>query len=323
MVELGAVVTRAAFAIDAATSSALLPDGHTWWLAELPNRSRNSIPFDACALVQLAWSAVAGFGTFVEIRQRGQVAWVHQDLRDVALSEFWAKLEPMPGAKGRGGIGRLTVAGQDLVVRPYRRGGAFGALLNDRYSHPARAREELEVLQQLQAEGVPVVAPVAALAKKSGAFWKLRLCTSLLPDAMTVPAFLLAFPERRRQTAEAVGLLVRLAFAAGLRHPDLHLDNILVRPSGAKVRAALVDLDRARIEPPLTERVRDDMLVRMQRHLVRHRSELPTVPSAAETMRFLRGIGLDRQQRHQAWSHLLAKLGRSLARRAWLRKRPS
>jgi hypothetical protein len=266
-------------------------------------------------------AAVAGFGTFAEIRQRGHVAWVHEDLREVPLETFWAKLEPMPRAKGRGGIGRLTVADRILVVRPYRRGGALGSLLNDRYSQPHRAKQELEVLHKLQQEGVPVVAPLAALAKKGRAFWRLRLCTEWLSDALTVPAFLAEYPNRRRQTAEAVGLVVRLAFRAGLRHPDMHLDNVLVRPSGDRVRAVLVDLDRARIDAPLTDRARDDMLVRMQRHLVRHRRSLPALPTRAETMRFLRGLGLDRQQRAAAWRVLAGKLKRSLARRDWLRSR--
>lgn len=257
----------------------------------------------------------------MQLRERGQVGWVHRDLAEGGLAPFWGKLEPMPGAKGRGGIGRLEVGGRQLVVRPYRRGGAFGKLLDDRYSHPARARRELEVLHELQREGVPVVPPIAAVAKKGRAFWRLRLCTEWMADTQTVPAFLASHPERRRQTAEAVGLVVRLAFQAGLRHPDLHLDNILVRPSGDRARAVLVDLDRARIEPPLTDRVRDTMLVRMQRHLVRHRSRLPTVPTAAETMRFLRGLGMERGERHEAWRSLLAKLERSLERRSWLRSR--
>jgi 3-deoxy-D-manno-octulosonic acid kinase len=264
---------------------------------------------------------VAGFASFSEIRQRGYVAWIHEDLREVPLEEFWAKLEPMTKAKGRGGIGRLTIAGRELVVRPYRRGGAFGQLLNDRYSQPHRAKQELEVLHKLQQEGVPVVAPVAALAKKGRAFWRLRLCTELLADALTVPAFLDQYPDRRRQTSEAVGLVIRLAFAAGLRHPDLHLDNVLVRPSGDKVRAVLVDLDRARIDGPLTDRVRDGMLVRMQRHLVRHRRSLAALPSRSETMRFLRGLGFARGERADLWRSLMLKLERSMARRDWLRNR--
>ena len=261
---------------------------------------------------------MAAFGAFVERRDRGRIGWVRDDLADVGLDAFWQKLEPMPGAKGRGGVGRLSVGGVDLVVRPYRRGGAFGSLLHDRYSGPARARLELEALARLQLEGVPVVAPVAAVARRSGAFWRLRLCTELLPDALPLPAFFAAHPGLRRVAAEAVGAVVRLAFAAGLRHPDLHLDNVLAKPSGDKVRAVLVDLDRARVAPPLPDDARDDMLVRMQRYVVRHRARMAAVPTRAETMRFLRGLGWDRAERRVGWRRLRARLERSLARRGWL-----
>lgn len=263
---------------------------------------------------------VAGFGSFVETRERSKVGWVREDLADLGLDAFWARLEPMPGAKGRGGIGRLDVGGRQLVVRPYRRGGALGSLLADRYPKPARAREELEVLYRLQQEGVPVVSPVAAVARRHGAFWRLRLCTEWLPEARTVPQFLAEFPERRRQAAEAVGMVVQLAFAAGLRHPDLHFDNVLCSPSGDKVRAVLVDLDKARLEKPVGDRARDEMLARMQRYVVKHRSKLPTVPTRAETMRFLRGLGLDRERRHVAWRSLHGRVERAMQRRRWLRK---
>lgn len=263
---------------------------------------------------------MAGFGPFVEMRQRGQVGWVREDLSGMGLDVFWQELEPLPDAKGRGGVGRLDVGGLELVVRPYRRGGALGSLLHDRYPQPARCRRELEVLLALQAQGVPVTAPVAAVARRGRAFWRLRLCTEFLAGAMTVPAFLAAHPARRRAAADAVGTVVRLAFAAGLRHPDLHLDNVLCRPSGDgangyKVRAVLVDVDRARIAPPLSQRAKDEMLVRLQRHLVRHRSRLAALPTRAETMRFLCALGLDRTSRHEAWRRLAAKLARSLARR--------
>ncbi|MFN3241552.1 MAG: lipopolysaccharide kinase InaA family protein [Planctomycetota bacterium] len=263
---------------------------------------------------------MAGFGSFVETRERQKVGWVREDLADLDLDVFWERLEPMPGAKGRGGIGRLDVGDRQLVVRPYRRGGALGSLLADRYPKPARARDELEVLHRLQQEGVPVVAPVAAVARRHGAFWRLRLCTEWLPEARTVPQFLAEFPERRRAAAEAVGTVVQLAFAAGLRHPDLHFDNVLCWPSGDKVRAVLVDLDRARIEVPVGDRARDDMLARMQRYVVKHRSRLAAVPSRAETMRFLRGLGLDRAARHACWRSLHARVERAMRRRRWLGK---
>jgi 3-deoxy-D-manno-octulosonic acid kinase len=263
---------------------------------------------------------VASFGAFVELRERGAIGWVHQDLAAHGLGAFWAATEPMAGAQGRGGVGRVRVGERDLVVRPYRRGGALGPLLRDRYARPSRARAELAVLDALRNEGVPVVTPIAAVARRERAFWRLRLCTELLPDALPLPAFLAARPDLRRYSADAVGTVVRLAFAAGLRHPDLHLDNVLCSARGDKVRAVLVDLDRAVIKKPLSAGQRDDMLVRMMRYVARHRSRMPAVPTRSEALRFLQALGLDRAARAAAWQRLAKKLQKALGRRRWLRR---
>ncbi len=242
------------------------------------------------------------------------------ELAPLGLPPFWADLAPLPGAKGRGGVGCLRVADRELVVRPYRRGGALGRLLRDRYPGPARARNELDVLARLRDQGVPVVTPVAAVAQRRGAFWRLRLCTERFADALPLPAFLAARPTLRRHTAEAVGTLLRLAFAAGLRHPDLHLDNVLCAPRGDRVRAVLVDLDRATLRGPLSVRDTDAMLARLLRHLVRHQKRLPATPSRPEMLRFLQALGLPRAERAQAWHRIAAHLHRALARRRWFRR---
>lgn len=257
---------------------------------------------------------------FVELRARGAIGWVRPDLAQLGMEAFWGPLEPLADAKGRGGVGVLRVPGAELVVRPYRRGGALGRLLRDRYTRASRARRELELLDALRNEGVPVVVPVAAVARRGRAFWRLRLCTELVPDALALPAFLAANPDLRRYAVEAVGIVVRLAFAAGLHHPDLHLDNVLCSARGDKVRAVLVDLDRARLKKPVGESAQDAMLVRMQRYVVRHRQKLLAVPTRAESMRFLRALGLSREQRHVAWRRLCAKLRRALGRRRLARR---
>lgn len=261
---------------------------------------------------------MAATGEFVELRERAAVGWVHRDLAGLGLASFWGALGPLAGAKGRGGVGLLAVGGRQLVVRPYRRGGALGALLHDRYAGPSRARRELELLAALRAEGVPVVTPIAAVAARSGAFWRLRLCTELVADAAPLPAFLAAHPERRRAVAGAVGAVLRLAFAAGLRHPDLHVDNVLCCVRGEKVRVVLVDLDRATLRRPARASDRDAMLVRMQRYLVRHRARLAAVPTRAETMRCLAAIEPDRAARHEWWRLLARRLAAALRRRRLL-----
>jgi len=255
---------------------------------------------------------------FVELRAGGAVGWIAADLAPLGLEPFWAELVPLPSAKGRGGIGTLSLGGHELVVRPYKRGGALARILRDRYTGPSRARRELEVLAALRADGVPVVAPVAAVARRQHAFWRLRLCTERVPDALPLPAFLAAHPELRRFTAEAVGIVLKLAFAAGLRHPDLHIDNVLCAVRGDRVRAVLVDLDRAVVQKPLRPGDVDAMLARMQRYAVRHRSKLPAVPSRSETMRCLRALGLEGAARHEAWRRIAELVRKAQRRRRWL-----
>ncbi|MBL9079705.1 MAG: phosphotransferase [Planctomycetes bacterium] len=257
---------------------------------------------------------------FVELRTRGDVAWIRRDLAALGAAPFWAAVEPIAGAKGRGGVGRLQVGGVELVVRPYRRGGAFGRLLDDRYPSAVRARRELELLQSLREDGVPVVVPVAALGRRRRAFWRLRLCTEWLAESLPLPAFLAAHPAARRRAVEAVGVVLRLAFAAGLRHPDLHPDNVLCRDHGDKVRAVLVDLDRAQRGAPVTPAQRDAMLARMRRYVVRHQKRLAAVPTRAESLRFLRALGLDRRERHELWRRVDAQVQRTVRRRRWLRR---
>lgn len=265
-------------------------------------------------------SGVGSCDEFVELRARGAIGWVRADVAAHGLDAFWAALAPLPGAKGRGGVGRLDLGGLQLVVRPFRRGGALGSLLQDRYRSPQRARAELATLAALRHEGVPVAVPVAAVARRRGAFWRLRLCTEWLPEAEPAPAFLAHHPELRRHAAGAVGTVVQLAFAAGLRHPDLHPDNVLCCARGDKVRAVLIDLDRAAVRAPLGEAERDAMLVRMQRYLQRHRAKLAAVPSRAETMRFLRAMWPERVARHAAWQRLAAKVRAALRLRGWFRR---
>lgn len=253
---------------------------------------------------------------FVERKEPGGIAWVRTDLVSMPLDRFWEPVDAMSGAKGRGGVGTMQLApGLVAVVRPLRRGGALAGLLGDRYPGPARVHGELAALVAMRQRGVPVVTPLGAFARRKGAFWQLRLFTELEAGAMPLPAFVAAHPTDRAWAIEAAAVAVRLAFSAGLDHPDLHPDNLLVSRRGDRIRAVLVDLDKAKLRASLTQRHTDAMLVRMARYLWKHRKRLPAAPSAADQMRFLGGLGLDRDARRAVWQRLDPKLRRAVAAR--------
>ncbi len=247
----------------------------------------------------------------------GEKSLVRSDLRDVPPALFWTTGAPLPGAKGRGGVSVLNLKhGIQAVARDYHRGGGLGFLLRKSYLDPERPQRELRLLLGLRQRGVPVVTPLAALARKQGLFYRLRLLTELLPEAMPLPAFLAEHPGHRRAAIEEAGRVVRLAFGAGLWHPDLHPDNLLARlpEPGQRPEICLLDLDRAELRDELSQGEQDRMLLRMARYLRRHAQELPIDPSNQDHLRFLKGMGLSLEERRLRMRELIPLLRQELAR---------
>lgn len=248
---------------------------------------------------------------------RGEKSLLRQDLADVLPGLLWTTGSPLPGAKGRGGVSVLSLKhGIRAVARDYCRGGSIGFLLRKSYLDPARPQRELQLLLKLRKKGVPVVTPLAALARKQGLFWRLRLLTELLPGAMPLPAFLAEHPTQRRAAIEEAGRVVRLAFGAGLWHPDLHPDNLLacLTEEGRRPEVRLLDLDRAELRKQLTTAEQDRMLLRMARYLRRHQGDLPIEPTRQDHLRFLKGMGMELRERHLKLRELMPLLRQELAR---------
>lgn len=237
------------------------------------------------------------------------------DLCDVPLDAWWAEGRPLVAAKGRGVVVLTRVADVDVVLRTYRRGGALRRVMPDAFRSPERAFRELAALAALRASGVPAVEPVAAVARRRGLLWDLRLATVLVDGALPLPAFAARRPAMRRMAAREAGRVVRAAFEAGLVHPDLHPDNLVARVSGERVDVVLLDLDRASVGRPASHAERDAMLLRMARYLLRHRDALPVRPTPVDLVGFLAGLGVGRGDRRRLMRRLAPALSRQAARR--------
>jgi 3-deoxy-D-manno-octulosonic acid kinase len=108
------------------------------------------------------------------------------------------------------------------------------------------------------------------------------VATREVADARDLAAALAAGSAAERDAAIAATerLLAALA-AAGARHPDLNLKNVLLAPDGAAgVTALVLDVDRVRFEEAGSARVADANARRLARSLAKWRGRL--APGAAD-----------------------------------------
>jgi 3-deoxy-D-manno-octulosonic acid kinase len=170
-----------------------------------------------------------------------------------ASASGWQGYARRPLAGGRGGSFAVSVGGHDVVVRPYRRGGLPARLWRDTYwGWRPRPFRELAVTEALRAHGAPVVAADAAGVRWLGpACYCGWLVTRYVHGARTLWEWASAHPAPAGERAAvlcAVGTAIRRLHAAGGRHPDLNLNNILIVPSaGGGPDVRFIDFDRAAI----------------------------------------------------------------------------
>jgi len=188
---------------------------------------------------------------------------VREDAAEVGdLLRRWAT-DTLPPARtlagGRGGVGAFALR-PDLsaVLRPYRRGGAIARLNARRYlGLRPRPFRELRAAARLAALGVPTPEPLgAAVLWDAPGVYRGALATREIWGAANLWTFLQTQPPALRGPAcAAAAAAVRRLLAAGAVHPDLNLQNLLVRRPAAGLEAWVIDLDRLRFAP-VTPRLR-------------------------------------------------------------------
>ncbi len=154
---------------------------------------------------------------------------------------------------GRGALHVAALGATRAAVRHYRRGGWMGPLLGDRYlDRPPRPFVELSVSEALRSAGIATPRVMAAATTDAAVGYRADLATEWMQGGHDLIALLRpgAYPpEDRARALGAAGREVGRAHAAGLDHPDLNVTNLFVRHDGESWSAALLDLDRARLEP--------------------------------------------------------------------------
>lgn len=200
----------------------------------------------------------------------------------------------LPTASGRGPVA-IVPAGSlgQAVVRPYRRGGLARHFSRRRYLVGHRAERELVVTERLRRRSVPVIEPLACVRESLGPGYRAALVTRYVEGARPAGEVLREPDEALAASDEtlagpgisalmrALGRTAARLHSAGGWHPDLHVDNFLVRgpggPGGAPPSAPLpllVDLDRGRAFPfPVPTAVGHWSLRRLGRHLRKRKLE--------------------------------------------------
>jgi 3-deoxy-D-manno-octulosonic acid kinase len=144
---------------------------------------------------------------------------------------------------GRGQALAVKSSLGEAVLRVYHRGGLVRHLSRSRYvftgSDRTRPFAEWRVNRGLLDVGLPVPEPLAAAFERQGPFYRGALLTRRIPDAEPLPK---AAGRMESEDWRNLGEMLGKAAGAGLRHPDLNANNILMDSGG---KFWLLDFDRA------------------------------------------------------------------------------
>ena len=151
----------------------------------------------------------------------------------------------------------LPVSGTHAVVRHNRHGGLFARVTRDLFLPPTRAPFELRTSLRLIAAGIPTP-PVLMYAVE--ARWPLvrraDVVTLAVEEARDLSTFMLAGESAatRAYAWAAVRNLVERMDAAGVRHRDLNVKNILLARVAGALEPWLLDVDRVEFTTPARAR---------------------------------------------------------------------
>jgi hypothetical protein len=184
----------------------------------------------------------------------------------------------------------LPVSGTRVVVRHNRHGGLFAPLTRDLFLAPTRAPYELAVSLRLASLGVRTPEVVMyGVQRLLPAFRRSDVVTREIAGGRDLSTFMsreVAAAERAAAWAAARELVLALN-AAGARHHDLNVKNILLAPLDGRLAAWVLDVDRVDFGAPGSAAVRRGNGERLLRSARKWRDVRGAVFDEAELARLL------------------------------------
>ncbi|MDQ2665216.1 MAG: hypothetical protein M3Z05_04325 [Gemmatimonadota bacterium] len=168
----------------------------------------------------------------------------------------------------------LPASGARVVVRRNRHGGMLAPLTGTLFVAPSRAPYELSVSLRLARAGVRTPEVIMySVERVHGVFCHADVVTSEIIDSRDLSAYMQAgVPDRDRVAAwSAARALLAMLNAAGARHHDLNVKNILLAQRGDRLVAWVLDVDRVVFGEPGSEVVRQGNAKRLLRSALKWR----------------------------------------------------
>ena len=188
-------------------------------------------------------------------------------------ADYWASRDAIIGyAEGRGTTFFIQYAGEDYVLRHYRRGGFIARLSPDQYVwtglQRTRAWREWHLLAQMREMGLPVPQPVAVQVMRNGMTYSADIMTRRILHTTTL-AEELGRHALSEDAWQELGSMVRRFHNYGVWHADLNANNVLI---DSESRFYLIDFDRGRLRQP-AQQWQQANLDRLKRSLLKLQSK--------------------------------------------------
>ena len=170
----------------------------------------------------------------------------------------------------------LPLSGSRVVVRHNRHGGLLAPLTRDLFLPPTRAPLELDVSLRLRATGVPTPEVVMyGLTAALGVFQRADVVTREIEHGRDLSTYMApeTSDDERAAAWDATRALVRAMNAAGARHHDLNVKNVLLAPAAHGLDAYVLDVDRVELGTPGAQEVARGNAARLLRSARKWRDE--------------------------------------------------